>query len=168
MDGLAYRQFNESYPGQPDRQEALDIVVRYIFLKELAAKVRAVIEPVMHRACRDLQRYGHGSAILKELQTVSLNGNASAPGISLVIFTDRGQPVYDLARYPHIGFVADPREPAVWVREKVIVKGGAEVRRVGEYQVDAVTGDLVERHIRDFLPEIFGAEGGLLRLFLRE
>ena len=131
---------------EPADKPVIDSISRYAFLKEFTEKVRSAIEPAMRDASRALQKLGNGSAILREM----IDDGSHRAHISFVIFTETGKPAYDLARYPHIAFVASSHKNAVWVRKRVA--GGDN--KAGEYQVNEITGKLVEHHIREFVPEV--------------
>lgn len=135
---------------EPADKPVIDSVSRYVFLKEFTAKARSAIEPAMRDASRALQKLGNGSAILREM----IDDGSHRAHISFVIFTETGKPAYDLARYPHIAFVASSHKNAVWVRKRVA--GGDN--KAGEYQVNEITGKLVEHHIREFVPEVMVRE----------
>lgn len=112
----------------------------------------------MREICRDLQGQGYGSAILKELQSINLEGTARDAHISFIVFTEHGKPAYDLARYPRIAFAANSDTHMICVREKLEPSSGGQGRSAGEYTINAVTQPLVEKHIRDFLSEVYGPD----------
>jgi len=133
----------------PTMHQAAD---KYFFLKDVDHRMTIVIEPVMKEISKELQSRGHGSAIIKEYQSISDTGNLRHRHISLIIITDNKRPAYN-SKYSAIAFVANSNKKTVWVREKTIGSEGQRERNTGEYQVGEITRQLVEKHIRNFLLE---------------
>lgn len=138
----------------PDRGLASRSVSRYFFFKEMAGKIRSDIEPAMRKICRDLHKQGYRAAIFQEIEAAMVDDNIRPAHISLAVFTETGKPAYDLSRYPHIAFVASSQKNMIWVRKKLAEVHGGQELNAGEYKISAITRQLVEKHIRDFLPEV--------------
>lgn len=136
---------------------AIDSVSRYFFFKRLADKARSVIEPAMRETSQALQKRGCGSAILREIETM-VDDKSHPAHISLVIFTETGKAAYNLSLYPHIAFVASAGKNTVWVRKKITDKHGVQEINAGEYEVNEITGELVEKYIQEFVAEVLAKD----------
>ncbi|OPY00733.1 MAG: hypothetical protein A4E60_02125 [Syntrophorhabdus sp. PtaB.Bin047] len=143
---------NEQRAAWPTLRQALD---RYFFLKDAEHIMTAVIEPVMKEISMKLRSRGHESSIVRESQSISDSGYLRLRHISLIIAARKTKPA-GLAKHPVIAFVANSEKKMVWVLEKTIVPDGSKERNAGEYQVAEITRQIVEKHIRRFLPEALG------------
>jgi len=143
------RPNNEHQAVRPTTSQAMD---KYFFLKNADRRMTIVIEPVMREMSKRLRSHGHESVVVRESQSISNTGNLQHRHISLIVFARNGKPT-NLTKCPAIAFVANSDKKTVWVREKTMVSNGSRERNAGEYQVGAITRQLVEKHIRSFLPE---------------
>jgi len=136
----------------PTLSQALD---RYFFLKDAEHIMTAVIEPVMKEISKKLRSSGHESSIIMESQSISDSGCLRLRHISLIITARKTEPS-GLSKHPIIAFVANSDKKMVWVLEKTMVPDGSKERNAGEYRVGELTRQIVEKHIRCFLPEALG------------
>ncbi len=142
----------------PDKSPEFDSVSRYFFFKKLADKARSVIEPVMRKINLDLQKQGHRSVIFQEIEATIVDDSVHPAHISFIIFTEDGKPAYDLSRYPHIAFVASSDKNTVWIRKKIKEKHDSREINAGEYKISAITSQVVEKHIQEFLSEVIAKD----------
>lgn len=143
---------NKKQAAEPTFSQALD---KYFFLKDADHRMTVVIEQVMKEVSKKLQLHGHESSIVREPQSISQSGDLRRRHISLIIFTGKTKPVSP-SKYPAIAFVANSDKKVVRVVEKTIASDGSKERNAGEYQIGEITRQVVERHIRLFLPEVLG------------
>lgn len=146
--------------GSGNKQQAAGLTLsqaldRYFFLKDADHIMTAVIDPVMKEISKKLQSRGHGSIIVRESQSISDNGYLRLRHISLIITSRKTKPAGP-SKHPLISFVANSDRKTVWVLEKTIVADGSKERNAGEYKVGEITCQIVEKHIRRFLPEALG------------
>lgn len=147
---MFHENLNDRLQTMPTMRQAVD---KYFFLKEADKQMNTVIEPVMREIAAELQSRGRAATIFKECQTVTDNGTVQPRHISLILSTENKRPACGSSRHPSISFVADSDAKTVWVRERKISSRGKKEFNVGEYQVDQITRQLIEKHIRGFLPE---------------
>ena len=144
----------------PGKTLAFDSVSRYFFFKEMAGKARSVIEPVMKKICSDLQKRGHRSVIFQEIEAAMVHDERHTAHISFIVFNETGKPAYILSRYPHIAFAASADKNTVTIQKRIPEKHGNQEINAGEYGINAITRELVEKHVTGFLAEVMAANMG--------
>ncbi len=140
----------------PTMRQAMDM---YFFLKNADKKMNAVIEPVMREIAERLHSQGQESVIAKQCQALSSNGNLQHRNISLILVTGNKRPACNVSSYPAIAFVANSDRGTLWVRERSIGPDWKKERSTGEYQIDAITRQLVEKHIITWLHRLSAKSG---------
>lgn len=127
---------------------------KYLFLKTVEEVTTKVIEPAMRKIIKELHSRGQEAIIARECQSITESGALRQRHITLILSDDNRKPAYNFLLYPAIGFVADSQNERILVQEKRVTATGKRENIAGECRIGEITGDLVEKYIRTFLPKV--------------
>lgn len=129
-----------------------------IFLEQFTEKAKSVICPALEQVAEILKSRGHNSEIREQKEGVDLEGRAINAGITLTIFPLGQHPRYpSQPDCPHVAFMVKSYENKIYVHERTMmpIRGG-HAAIAGEYTLDKVTSELVEKHIISVLQQAMG------------
>lgn len=129
-----------------------------IFLEQFTEKAKSVIRPVMEQVAKLLESRGHNSEIREQKETIDSDGRTINAGITLTIFPLGQRPRYpDQHDCPHVAFMVNSYENKIHVHESTMMPmRGGHAGSTGEYALDKVTSELVEKHIVSVLQQAMG------------
>lgn len=131
------------------------------FLSNFAGRIQAVVRPVMLEAAELLGRGGHEYEIVENPDGLQPDGRTLNAAITLTIFPNGVRPTDPRSDepkgWPHIAFFVNPTKNTVLVHESAMMPGvGGPAGTAGEYPLDEVTAEVVEKHIVSVLARAMG------------
>ena len=167
MEGKAARSIEailEEY-NRRQRAEKLEMELRRAerneFLQNFSAMISAVVRPVMEEAAELLRRSGHEYEIVENPDGLQPDGRTLNGAVTLTIYPNGVRPSdprnTDQTGWPHIAFFVNPSKNTVLVHESAMMPGiGGPSGTAGEYSLDDITGEVVEKHIVSVLATAMG------------
>jgi hypothetical protein len=167
MDGKAARSIEailEEY-NKKQRAARLEMELRRAqreeFLSNFAGRIQAVVRPVMTEAAELLQRSGHDYEIIENSDGLQPDGKTLNAAIVLAIFPNGERPNDprnpDQSGWPHIAFFVNPNRNTIFVHESAMMPNiGGPAGTAGEYALEDVTAETVEKHIVSVLARAMG------------
>jgi hypothetical protein len=140
------------------REAERRMIERRIFLAEFSERMRTVIRPTMEQVGDLLTSRGHEFEITEEEESVEANGKTANAAITLRIYPYAERPAHtQLGGCPHLAIRANSPRNTIYVHESIMMPGsGGHAGTAGEYELDAVTADMVEQHILSVLVRTLG------------
>lgn len=167
MDGKAARSIEailEEY-NKKQRAARLEMELRRAqreeFLSNFAGRIQVVVRPVMTEAAELLQRSGHDYEIIENSDGLQPDGKTLNAAIVLAIFPNGERPNDprnpDQSGWPHIAFFVNPNRNTIFVHESAMMPNiGGPAGTAGEYALEDITAETVEKHIVSVLARAMG------------
>ena len=132
-----------------------------LFLSRFSEKARTVIRPHFQEVGIYLKNRGHDYEISEDKEQIGYDGTLTRPaGITLSI-TPKCEGTIELNRQnrPQVAFTVNRSKDTVCVRESTMMpnKSGS-VRDAEEYELDAITPTVIDKHIVRVLSVSMGKE----------
>lgn len=167
MDGKAARSIEAILDEYNKRQRAarLEMELRRAqrddFLQNFAGTIHSVVRPVMEQTGELLRRSGHEYEIVQNDDGLQFDGRTLNAAITLTIFPDGVRPSDPRNPgqngWPHIAFFVNPSKNTVLVHESAMMPDiGGPAGTAGEYHLDQIVPETVEKHIVSVLSRAMG------------
>jgi hypothetical protein len=144
---------------EADRAEAAKRAADAAFPKLFAVFKKTVVGPALQEVANMLNERGHDASVREQEESSSVSGGVKSASISLSIVP---KPFAHKSSEPkaitiEIRFSTNRSERKVSVSSTNTMMGqGWSVGKRGEYEIDAVTSDVVASHVIQTLREAFG------------
>jgi hypothetical protein len=141
------------------RVEAAKSAAQAAFPERFIALKTQVIRPVIQEIADLLSERGHEAAVREQDESSSTAGGVKSAAVSLRVVP---KPFAHLAAEANpvaleISFSANRAERKVTVSStNTMINHGGRIGKRGEYELDAVTADVVANHVIETLAEAFG------------
>lgn len=131
------------------------------FLSNFAGRIQNIVRPVMVEAAELLKRSGHDYEIIENSDGLQPDGKTLNAAIVLAIFPEGVRPTDprnpDQSGWPHIAFFVNPNKNTIFVHESAMMPNiGGPAGTAGEYTLDEITADVVQKHIVSVLARAMG------------
>lgn len=167
MDGKAARSIEAILDEYNKRQRAARLEMelkraqRDDFLQHFAATIQTVIRPVIDTTAELLRRGGHDYEIVQNDDGLQSDGRTLNAAITFTIYPNGVRPTDPRnpgqLGWPHIAFFVNPSKNSVLVHESAMMPDiGGPAGTAGEYVLDQITPDVVEKHIVSVLSQAMG------------
>jgi hypothetical protein len=167
MDGRAARSIEAILDEYNRKQRAARLEMelrkaqREEFLSNFAGRIQSTVRPVMVEAAELLKRSGHDYEIIENSDGLQPDGKTLNAAIVLAIFPEGVRPTDprnpDQSGWPHIAFFVNPNKNTIFVHESAMMPNiGGPAGTAGEYALDEVTADVVQKHIVSVLARAMG------------
>lgn len=167
MDGRAARSIEAILDEYNKKQRAARLEMelrkaqREEFLSNFADRIQTTVRPVMVEAAELLKRSGHDYEVIENSDGLQADGKTLNAAIVLAIFPEGVRPTDprnpDQSGWPHIAFFVNPNKNTIFVHESAMMPNiGGPAGTAGEYTLDEVTGDVVQKHIVSVLARAMG------------
>lgn len=167
MDGRAAKSIEAILDEYNKKQRAARLEMelrkaqREEFLSNFAGRIQSTVRPVMEEAAELLKRSGHDYEIIENSDGLQADGKTLNAAIVLAIFPDGVRPTdprnNDQSGWPHIAFFVNPNKNTIIVHESAMMPNlGGPAGTAGEYTLDQITGDIVQKHIVSVLARAMG------------
>jgi hypothetical protein len=115
----------------------------------------------MVEAAELLKRSGHDYEIIENSDGLQPDGKTLNAAIVLAIFPEGVRPTDprnpDQSGWPHIAFFVNPNKNTIFVHESAMMPNiGGPAGTAGEYTLDEITADIVQKHIVSVLARAMG------------
>lgn len=167
MDGRAARSIEAILDEYNKKQRAARLEMelrkaqREEFLSNFADRIQTTVRPVMVEAAELLKRSGHDYEVIENSDGLQADGKTLNAAIVLAIFPEGVRPTDprnpDQSGWPHIAFFVNPNKNTIFVHESAMMPNiGGPAGTAGEYTLDEVTADVVQKHIVSVLARAMG------------
>jgi hypothetical protein len=167
MDGRAARSIEAILDEYNKKQRAARLEMelrkaqREEFLSNFADRIQNTVRPVMVEAAELLKRSGHDYEVIENSDGLQADGKTLNAAIVLAIFPEGVRPTDprnpDQSGWPHIAFFVNPNKNTIFVHESAMMPNiGGPAGTAGEYTLDEVTADIVQKHIVSVLARAMG------------
>ena len=131
------------------------------FLSNFTGRIESVVRPVLQEAGELLRRGGHEYEIIENSDGLQPDGRTLNAAVSFTIFPNGVRPTdprnADQTGWPHVAFFVNPTKNMVLVHESAMMPGvGGPAGTAGEYPLDEITPETVERHVVSVLARAMG------------
>lgn len=167
MDGKAAKSIEailEEY-NRKQRAARLEMELRRAqreeFLSNFAGRIQSVVRPVMTETAELLKRSGHDYEIIENSDGLQPDGKILNAAIVLAIYPNGERPIdprnSDQSGWPHIAFFVNPNRNTIFVHESAMMPSmGGPAGTAGEYPLEDITAEIVEKHIVSVLARAMG------------
>jgi hypothetical protein len=167
MDGRAARSIEAILDEYNKKQRAARLEMelrkaqREEFLNNFAERIQNTVRPVMVEAAELLKRSGHDYEVIENSDGLQPDGKTLNAAIVLAIFPEGVRPTDprnpDQSGWPHIAFFVNPNKNTIFVHESAMMPNiGGPAGTAGEYTLDEITADIVQKHIVSVLARAMG------------
>lgn len=167
MDGRAARSIEAILDEYNRKQRAARLEMelrkaqREEFLSNFADRIQSTVRPVMAEAAELLKRSGHDYEVIENSDGLQADGKTLNAAIVLAIFPEGVRPTDprnpDQSGWPHIAFFVNPNKNTIFVHESAMMPNvGGPAGTAGEYTLDEITADVVQKHIVSVLARAMG------------
>jgi hypothetical protein len=167
MDGRAARSIEAILDEYNKKQRAARLEMelrkaqREEFLSNFAGRIQSTVRPVMVEAAELLKRSGHDYEIIENSDGLQADGKTLNAAIVLAIFPEGERPNdprnSDQSGWPHIAFFVNPNKNTIFVHESAMMPNiGGPSGTAGEYTLDEITAEIVQKHIVSVLARAMG------------
>jgi len=157
LDGIldVYETKQEAAKKETERRKT----ERELFLDRFSEKARTVIRPHLQQVGTLLKDRGHDFEILEQQEEIERDGKRKTnAGVTLSIFPKGERPQYPNEHgCPRVGFVVSPHSNKIYVHESTMMpNSGGQSGGTGEYDLDAITPAVIDKHIVSVLFRAMG------------
>ncbi len=167
MDGRAARSIEAILDEYNKKQRAARLEMelrkaqREEFLSNFAGRIQNTVRPVMVEAAELLKRSGHDYEIIENEDGLQADGKTLNAAIVLAIFPEGERPNdprnSEQSGWPHIAFFVNPNKNTIFVHESAMMPNiGGPSGTAGEYTLDEITAETVQKHIVSVLARAMG------------
>ena len=130
------------------------------FLERFKEKATTLIRPLFEKVGEHLKSRGHDFGIKEENERIEGDGKRhSNAGITLEIYPERKRPSFANHGCPHVAIMVDSHKNSLYVYESTMMPGsGGRSGSAGSYELDAITPEIIDKHIIGVLSQAMGAK----------